>query len=586
MPEIFHDTSGCNAWNPGVATRIPRQFRSLETICRPECAFSTPALLDELGALTGLPPEELSVFRPARLALHELIVRVTADIAVEEGASEENFGQNFRAIACRILADHVTPNMDAIERVYGDLERDAGLRVHTILKNTLGSAPEPSRPRSLASRLFRRPPPAAPTESAAEHDHRVIGSFKATGLSATDPLERAVFKSLYRVLGALATTQGSVGTDLGMLGRLVTQHVCNVYGSQLIGGMIAPLIDAAIEREHYTRVRNRAAPVLISLKGASAAGKSSIRPMIKRLMRDNGIDSDGYATISPDVWRRLLLDYDALGPARKYAGHLTSREVIVIDTKLDRYISDKARQARAIPHLLVDRFRFDSFSSKDVARVLHETYTRYVATIHMYFIVTPPEETVERGWQRAVERGRYKAVEDFLGHCVEAYSGMPRVLFRWLGYRHVDYRYYFLDNRVPKGTFPTPIAFGNRSEMTICDPLGLIAIGRYEHINIHARSRVELYPDSCRTDLARDSAFLRNCLRRIPRVTFLDGPDGSPYLEFRHGTPILLDGALLDRLAINPLFASTLREIAPKLAPAPATQCGSYITNPTAPSSH
>ena len=59
----------------------------------------------------------------------------------------------------------------------------------------------------------------------------------------------------------------------------------------------------------------RAAPVLISLKGPSAAGKSSIRPMVKRLMHDSGIEPDAYATISPDVWRRLLLDYDALGEA-------------------------------------------------------------------------------------------------------------------------------------------------------------------------------------------------------------------------------------------------------------------------------
>ncbi|MDV7399474.1 hypothetical protein RZS08_49130, partial [Arthrospira platensis SPKY1] len=118
----------------------------------------------------------------------------------------------------------------------------------------------------------------------------------------------------------------------------------------------------AIEREGYPRVPIRAAPVLISLKGPSAAGKSSIRPMVKRLMHDNGIEPDGYATISPDVWRRLLLDYASLGEAYKYAGHLTSRELMVIDAKLDRYIRDKANRLNAIPHLLVDRFRFDSFS--------------------------------------------------------------------------------------------------------------------------------------------------------------------------------------------------------------------------------
>jgi hypothetical protein len=163
---------------------------------------------------------------------------------------------------------------------------------------------------------------------------------------------------------------------------------------------------------------------------------------------------DGYATISPDVWRRLLLDYETLGPARKYAGHLTSRELMVIDGKLDRYIRDQADRIGAIPHLLVDRFRFDSFTAEKVGRVLHDTYARYVDTMYMYFIVTPPEETVERGWQRALERGRYKAVEDFLAHGVEAYRGMPKLLFKWLASPRPDFRYVFLDNRVPKGQLP------------------------------------------------------------------------------------------------------------------------------------
>lgn len=571
MPDALHDASGCTAWNPGVASRIPHEFRALETICRAEWVSSSPALLDELGAMTGLPPEELTVFRPARLALHETIVRITAGIAVAEGDAEEIFGQNFRSIAHKIMADYVAPQMEAIERLYQDLQRDVAHRVREILDTALGTTPAPPTPRSFASRLFGRRLPAAPIEPPQEREHRAIIGFKAAGLAATDPLERAVFKSLYRVLGAVASRRGRLCADLELLGRLVTQNVCNTYGSQLIGLTLTPLIDAAIDREGYRRVCNRASPVLISLKGASAAGKSSIRPMIKRLMRETGIESDGYATISPDVWRRLLLDYDSLGPARKYAGHLTSREVMAIDAKLDRYISNRAQQAGAIPHLLVDRFRFDSFSSKEVEWVLHQTYTRYVATLHMYFVVTPPEETVERGWQRALERGRYKAVEDFLGHCVEAYAGMPRMLFKWIVYPHIDYRYYFLDNRVPKGTFPTSIAFGHRTHMTICDPVGLVAIRRYEHIDIHARCRDELYPDGYRRDIADETSFLRECLRRIPVVTFVDGPGGAPYLEFRDGTPALLDAASLDRLAIDPDFASIIREIAPRLKPDPST---------------
>ncbi len=82
--------------------------------------------------------------------------------------------------------------------------------------------------------------------------------------------------------------------------------------------------------------------------------------------------------------------------------------------------------------MLVDRFRFDSFSTERISKVLHGTYVRHVDTMYMYFVVTPPHATVERGWERGLQTGRYKAVEDFLDHSVEAYVGMPKILFKWL----------------------------------------------------------------------------------------------------------------------------------------------------------
>ena len=86
-----------SAWNPGVGPGIPGEFRALETIFRPECAFTSASEIDELVAMTGLPHEELTVFRPRRLVLHEIIIRVTADIAVAEG-DEEAVGEAGRFV--------------------------------------------------------------------------------------------------------------------------------------------------------------------------------------------------------------------------------------------------------------------------------------------------------------------------------------------------------------------------------------------------------------------------------------------------------------------------------------------------------
>ncbi|HWS12364.1 MAG TPA: hypothetical protein VN279_06195, partial [Rhodocyclaceae bacterium] len=93
MDRTAEASDGCSAWNPGVGTGVPAEFRALETLFRPECVFGTQAEVAELFELTGLPHEELTAFRPQRLALHELIVRITADIAVDEGEQEEDFGR-------------------------------------------------------------------------------------------------------------------------------------------------------------------------------------------------------------------------------------------------------------------------------------------------------------------------------------------------------------------------------------------------------------------------------------------------------------------------------------------------------------
>ena len=555
--------ASASAWNPGVGPRIPREFRALETIFRPECAFTAADEIEELAALSGLPEEELTVFRPQRLALHEIIIRVTADIAVAEGEEEEDFGRNFRRIATTLRDAWVASHMDRIEAAYAELGRRADALVREILGETLFRPADPAPPRNWFGSWRDQGPAKLETEPAVEREYRIVAGYKALGLAAEDPLRRAACKSLYRVLGAIAGKRGRLGGDRDLLATLVVRHVCNGYGSQLIGELIAPLVDAAIEREGFVRVARREKPVLISLKGASAAGKSSLRPMLKRLMRKQGIEPDGYATISPDVWRRLLLDYESLGPARKYAGHLTTRELMVIDGKLDRYIRDQANRAGAIPHLLVDRFRFDSFTAEKVGRVLHDTYARYIDTMYMYFIVTPPEETVERGWQRALERGRYKAVEDFLGHGVEACRGMPKILFKWLASPRPDYRYVFLDNRVPKGSFPKTIARGDRSGMSIHDPLVFVDIERYRKIDIHARSPQEVYPPAAEMAVAANCGFLRECVRRIPRIELVEPDSGLAYLRISRGGVEILDAAALARALGNADLATALTAMAP-----------------------
>ncbi len=162
----------------------------------------------------------------------------------------------------------------------------------------------------------------------------------------------------------------------------------------------------------------------MNTKGASASGKSTLRPRQRELAGDIGVRWSEFALISPDIWRKQLLDYATLGPAYKYGGAFTGEELQIVDKKLDRYMARKAERGE-MTHLLIDRFRFDSFAP-DSDEAGSNLLTRFGHDVYLFFMITPPESLVERAWKRGLEIGRYKAVDDTLAHGIEAYAGMPR----------------------------------------------------------------------------------------------------------------------------------------------------------------
>ena len=558
-----------SAWNPGIESEIPSAYRELETIYDPANVFTSLDEVNELATETGLSPEELISFRPHRLVLHELIVRITADIVVLEGETEEDLGINFRNIARLIFSRYVIPGLMQIEHGFDTMRT----KIEDMTRHELESALLPTSPpkvarASLWSRLLGgKAKPAAAPRSRQEREFELINSYKTSGLATDDELAAAVYRSLYRVLGSIATTRGFIGNDPQYLSRICVNHACNYLGSREIGRKVGELVNAAIAGEDYELIPDAEKPILISLKGASAAGKSSLRPMLRTMMAELGIEDQGYGTISPDIWRRLLLDYDTLGESYKYAGRFTSHEVNIVDTKLDHYIRAKAEQRHSIPHLMVDRFRFDSFASEKITSVLHKTYVRYIDTMYMYFIVTPPEATVERGWERGLVRGRYKAVEDFLGHCIEAYAGMPRLLFKWLANSKPRYFFEFLDNSVAKGTYPLLIARGTQGSMKIYRPGPLIDIERYQRINVLATAPQQVAAPEEELAVAKNLGFLRQCIARIKLIEFIDVESDSAYLAIRSGSFEVIDTALFDQNLADDSLRQIVEQLAPDLMP-------------------
>ena len=557
-----------SAWNPGIESEIPLACRELETIYAPGNVFTHIDEVQELSRETGLNPVELICFRPHRLVLHELIVRINADIVVLEGEEEEDLGINFRDIARKIFSKYIIPNLMQIEHAYETMRSQLEEITLAELERALLQSPAPSSPGKtglLAKLLSRKKPPAPALKSRQEREFDLINSFKERGINSADRLQAAMYRSLYRVLGSIATTRGFIGNDPEYLQKICVMHACNYLGSRDVGEKVGQLVREAIKGEGYEPIRDAEKSILISLKGASAAGKSSLRPMLQEIMSKLGIDQHGYGTISPDIWRRMILDYDTLGENYKYAGRLTSHEVNVIDTKLDHYIRAKAQKRNSIPHLMVDRFRFDSFASEKITSVLHKTYVRYIDTMYMYFVVTPPEATVERGWERGQVRGRYKSVEDFLGHCIEAYAGMPKLLFKWIANDKPLYFFAFLDNSVPKGTFPELIARGTQGKMAIFRPTAFINIERYQRINVMATTPEQVPASAEALQVKNNLGFLRQCIAKIKLIEFFDEQYPDPYLAIRSGSFEIINTARFQSRLQDSTFHEIIQQLAPDL---------------------
>src|SRR5690606_24042576 len=113
--------------------------------------------------------------------------------------------------------------------------------------------------------------------------------------------------------------------------------------------------------------------------------------------------------------------------------------------------------------------------------------SRFGDTVFMFFVITPPAETVERAWTRGLKTGRYKAVDDLLYHNIEAYRGMPRLFFTWVKKDRQKMHFEFLDNSIPLGELPRSVAFGWNDRIAILDLECMRKMSIYKKVNLRAR---------------------------------------------------------------------------------------------------
>ena len=534
-------------WNPGVESEIPDAIRHLSTFLRPENVFTSIPAAHELCDFTGLDLPDVVAFRPGRLALHELLIRVTADLSVPDGVRIEDLGINFRRITRTVLTDHVLPRMAQVAAEYDRVRRELA----TLIGREIDALapPPPTRRRSPFAFLGGNRARAGGEEAPGNREFRIAGEWDTKARVSPDALQVAAYRALARVLSALLVRHGRAWGSREMIAALAVDMACNEAASDAIGRLLDPWLAEAVRAEDYRRLPRQAQPVVMNTKGASASGKSTLRPLQRRLANEIGVDWREFALISPDIFRKQLLDYNSLGPHYKYAGAFTGDELKIVDQKLDRYMARKAARGE-MPHLLIDRFRFDSFAP-DSDEAGSNLLTRFGQILYLFFMITPPASLVERAWIRGLDVGRYKAVDDTLAHGVEAYSGMPELFFTWAARRDKRVHFEFLDNSVRLPERPRTVAFGWNERMNVLDVGCLLDVERFRRVDIDAQSPEALYPDARLLAPALNSGFLRQCIERFREVDFADQASGRVYLRVRNGAPLWADREAFARALLD-----------------------------------
>ena len=317
----------------------------------------------------------------------------------------------------------------------------------------------------------------------------------------------------------------------------------------------------------------------MNTKGASASGKSTLRPLQKKLAGDIGVNWSDFALISPDIWRKQLLDYGTLGAAYRYGGAFTAEELQIVDQKLDRYMARKAEQG-GMSHLLIDRFRFDSFAP-DSDEAGSNLLTRFGRVVYLFFMVTSPESLVERAWKRGLDVGRYKAVDDTLAHAVEAYSGMPQLFFTWI--ERTDKQCALRISRQQRAARRTAEddRFWLERHVELLDVKCLLDVERYRRVDINATAPEFLYSDPELASAGAQHRLSAAMRRPVPgRSISPRRPPGASMFVWSMASPVWVDRGMLAQVAARTRTrAQALRAIAPSIfdAESAATRSPVYL---------
>ena len=241
--EVDDSPDAYGPWNPGVSASLSPRLWSLCTIFRAENTFTTFEDAGELRDATGLELSELAIFRPERLVLHELLIRVIADFEVPdpENAQVNSLGINFRRMIRPILARHIGPRMHEFACEYEPMRTAMARYVQDELASILDAPSNDPSPRSDGGfliglrRLFGRMSPELPRldgDREWQRGEHLVNTLMAKAQASDEPMRSTACHALAKVVSAVRAKHGHLWGEKAVLARLATGIACNAYGSE------------------------------------------------------------------------------------------------------------------------------------------------------------------------------------------------------------------------------------------------------------------------------------------------------------------------------------------------------------------
>ena len=112
-------------------------------------------------------------------------------------------------------------------------------------------------------------------------------------------MRAAAYGALTRVVNAIESKHGQLWLDRALLASLSAVLACNEHAADSIGQLIEPIIADAAAAEGYRPLPAQSQSIVMSTKGASASGKSTMRPLQRALAARMGVRWSDFALISP-----------------------------------------------------------------------------------------------------------------------------------------------------------------------------------------------------------------------------------------------------------------------------------------------